>query len=252
MLQGLSRTVVGVDGCKGGWIAVSMAPGQKPVTNIHETFLKLVDAYPTDALICVDMPIGLPDTAIAGGRGAESAARTVLNLRKSSVFSIPSRSAVFLELGPLTPYELRKAARARTSAHARATSTPSTGVTFQAFSIFPKIREIDELLHADMTARSRVFESHPEVAFCILNDQEEMQHPKKSKAGMTERRALLARLGLGDEFVAQSPPAGSGADDFLDACAMLFIAGRITRGEARPFPDPSGRDSHGIPIAIWA
>ncbi|RVB69770.1 DUF429 domain-containing protein, partial [Mesorhizobium sp. M7A.F.Ca.CA.002.04.1.1] len=45
---------------------------------------------------------------------------------------------------------------------------------------------------------------------------------------------------------------GAAADDFLDAAAMTLIAGRIVGGEARPFPDPPGRDSFGIPVAIWA
>ncbi|RVA66366.1 DUF429 domain-containing protein, partial [Mesorhizobium sp. M7A.F.Ca.CA.001.08.2.1] len=53
-------------------------------------------------------------------------------------------------------------------------------------------------------------------------------------------------------FLDQPPPRGAAADDFLDAAAMTLIAGRIVGGEARPFPDPPGRDSFGIPVAIWA
>jgi predicted RNase H-like nuclease len=32
---------------------------------------------------------------------------------------------------------------------------------------------------------------------------------------------------------------------------MCLVAGRIARGEAMSFPSPPGRDSYGIPIAIW-
>jgi predicted RNase H-like nuclease len=31
---------------------------------------------------------------------------------------------------------------------------------------------------------------------------------------------------------------------------MLMIAARHARGETRPFPEPPGRDEHGIPVAI--
>ena len=84
-----------------------------------------------------------------------------------------------------------------------------------------------------------------------------MRLPKKVKgkvnpAGMAERRVLLASVGLSAEFVGQMPPRGAAADDFLDASALLFVAARHARGEAKPFPDPPGVDSHGIPVAIWA
>ncbi|RWE90090.1 MAG: DUF429 domain-containing protein, partial [Mesorhizobium sp.] len=42
------------------------------------------------------------------------------------------------------------------------------------------------------------------------------------------------------------------SDDFLDAAAMMLIAGRIASGAARPSPDPPLADRFGIPVAIWA
>ena len=103
---------------------------------------------------------------------------------------------------------------------------------------------------------SRVIESHPEVAFWRLNGEQAMSLPKKVKgqvnpAGMAERRTLLAGLGLRRDFLEAAPPRGAAADDFLDACALLFIAARHARGQARPFPDPPDVDAYGIPIAIW-
>ena len=38
----------------------------------------------------------------------------------------------------------------------------------------------------------------------------------------------------------------------LPAAVNAVIAERLARGEARPFPDPPGRDRFGLPIAIWA
>ncbi|RWF14112.1 DUF429 domain-containing protein, partial [Mesorhizobium sp.] len=86
------------------------------------------------------------------------------------------------------------------SAVAMGTSDPPRGVSIQAFGIFAKIREIDQLLIARPELRGRVFESHPEVAFCRLNGGTAMALPKKTKgavnpAGMEERKALLCRHG---------------------------------------------------------
>lgn len=83
-----------------------------------------------------------------------------------------------------------------------------------------------------------------------------MALPKKIRsrinpAGMEERRELLARHGISRSFLDRAPPRGAGEDDFLDAAAVMLIAGRYLRGEAVPFPNPPERDALGIPIAIW-
>jgi predicted RNase H-like nuclease len=140
---------------------------------------------------------------------------------------------------------------------AKTTSDPPRGVSIQAFGIFSKIREIDALLIARPDLRGRVFESHPEVAFCRLNGDRAMRLPKKIKgainpAGMAERKALLCRHGYDPAFLDQAPPRGAAADDFLDAAAMMLIAGRVASGKATPFPNPPLTDRFGIPIAIWA
>jgi predicted RNase H-like nuclease len=140
---------------------------------------------------------------------------------------------------------------------ALATSDPPRGVSIQAFGIFPNIREIDALLIARPELRRRVHESHPEMAFWRLNGGRAMILPKKIKgavnpAGMAERKALLSRQGYDRAFLDRPPARGAGADDFLDASAMLLIAGRIAAGEAASFPDPPLADRFGIPVAIWA
>ncbi|MFD1982308.1 DUF429 domain-containing protein [Mesorhizobium newzealandense] len=256
--------LVGVDGCKAGWIAVRRDPGSTPRSscmapsvNVFASFVALLASLPADAVIAVDMPIGLPEFSQKGGRGPEALVRPLLGQRQSSVFSIPSRAALYADTNDFTTIEAWYAAHRRASEVAKTTSDPPRGVSIQAFGIFSKIREIDTLLIAHPELRSRVFESHPEVAFCRLNGDQAMQLPKKIKgsinpAGMTERKALLNRHGYEMGFLDQAPPRGAAADDFLDAAAMMLIAGRIAGGEARPFPDPPGRDSFGIPVAIWA
>ena len=69
---------------------------------------------------------------------------------------------------------------------------------------------------------------------------------------MEERKPLLSRPWLRARFLDRPPPPGAKADDFLDACVMMLVAGRISRGEATSFPDPPLADRFGIPVAIWA
>lgn len=249
------QTVAGVDGCKTGWVAVVRMPGQMPTAAIWSRIEDLVGYLPPDATIAVDMPIGLPDFIRGSGRGPEMVVRPLLGARQSSVFSIPSRAAVYAETAPFTTLDEWYAAHRRASAVARATSDPPRAISIQAFGIFSKIREIDELLRRRPELRTRLVESHPEVAFWRLNGGQPMSLPKKIKgivnaAGMSERRMLLARCGLDRAFLDTAPPKGSSDDDFLDACAMVLIADRVARGLAQSFPDPPRTDSFGIPIAI--
>lgn len=262
----LATTVVtvGVDGCKAGWIAVRRAPGSiprspgsTPSVDVFASFTALLASLPADAVVAVDMPIGLPEFSSKGGRGPEALVRPLLGQRQSSVFSIPSRAALYADTGDFTTIDAWYAARRRASEVAMTTSYPPRGVSIQAFGIFAKIREIDALLVAQPELRGRIFESHPEVAFCRLNGDRAMLLPKKIKgavnpAGMEERKALLSRHGYDKTFLDQMPPRGAAADDFLDAAVMMLIAGRIAKGEAKPFPDPPLADRFGIPVAIWA
>ncbi len=246
----------GVDGCKAGWIAVRRRAGHLSLREVFASFTDLIDSLPVDCIVAVDMPIGLPDRIGPGGRGPELLVRRHLGERQSSVFSIPSRAAVYAEPGPFGSVDAWYAAHRRASDIARDTSDPPRGCSIQAFGIFSKIREIDALLVARPDMRERVIESHPEVAFWRLNGGRAMTLPKKIRgmvnaAGMDERRNLLARCGLESDFLEQPPPAGAATDDFLDACAMLLVAERRAAGMAIPVPDPPLTDSFGIPVAIW-
>ncbi|MET3890543.1 threonine dehydratase [Bosea sp. OAE506] len=236
--------LLGVDGCKAGWIAACLdtANGGTPVLRVVPDFRALL--APEPALIAVDMPIGLPDGIEGSGRGPEQLVRPLLGQRQSSVFSIPSRAAVESE-------DYGEACR-----QALATSQPPRKVSKQGFHLFPRIREIDTLLRAETGLRERIREVHPELAFATMHGGP-LAHPKKIKgrineAGTAERRALLIAQGLPREAVLARPPRGAGADDMLDALAALVVARHIAAGRGRPFPEPPGRDSHGIPIAIWS
>jgi threonine dehydratase len=239
--------VAGVDGCRAGWIAVFMRADDPRTHRIvtAPTIAGIVDAPEGPAIVAVDMPIGLPDRTSGSGRPPEQLIRPLLGQRQSSVFAIPSRQAV--EAGDY----------GEACTIAAATSDPPRKVSRQGFAIFPKIREIDALLRARPDLVPRIHEVHPELAFWSLNGRKALDRPKKVKGtpfedGMALRRDLLMRSGLlPDELIHAPPPRGAARDDLLDALAGLTVALDLARGGGQPFPDPPGRDAHGLPVAIW-
>lgn len=254
--EGTAATCAGVDGCKAGWVAAIRLENGGVTLRVFTHIAALVDALPADATIAVDMPIGLPERVGQGGRGPEALIRPLLGQRQSSVFSIPSRAALYAETDPFGSLDEWYAAHRRASAVARETSDPPRAISIQAFGIFRKIRELDALLRERPDLCDRVIESHPELAFRQLAGHA-MRLPKKvrgrvNEPGMADRRDLLAAHGISRNVLSAPPPRGAATDDALDACAMLLVAERHARGEAVSYPDPPMRDAHGLPIAIWA
>jgi predicted RNase H-like nuclease len=238
--------LAGVDGCTGGWIAAFVRPqGGGTHVRIVPHFADVVAAAERPVVVAVDMPVGLPDRVGIGGRPAENAVRPLLGARQSSVFSVPSRSAIYAA-------DYGEACRV-----AQSTSDPPRKVSKQLFNIAPKIREVDEALRGDADAAARVFEVHPELAFWRLNGGRPLGEPKKVKSwphepGLALRRGLLIAAGLAAEAVSAAPPKGAAADDLLDALACAAVARRLRAGTAQPFPNPPPRDAFGLAMAIWA
>ncbi|MXQ13438.1 DUF429 domain-containing protein [Microvirga makkahensis] len=239
--------VAGVDGCRAGWIAAFMKVGDPASARIAVApdLAAIVDTPERPAIVAVDIPIGLPEWTEGSGRIPEQLIRPLLGQRQSSVFAIPSRQAVYA------------ADYGDACALALATSDPPRKVSRQGFGLFPKIREIDSLLQARPELADRIFEVHPELAFWALNGGQALEQPKKVKGasfepGMRLRRGLLRQSGLLDEaLIASPPPRGAAADDLLDALAGLTVALDLATGGGQSFPDPPGRDAHGLPVAIW-
>jgi predicted RNase H-like nuclease len=228
--------VAGVDGCRAGWVAIVW--GQSLSIHVLPEFVDVL-ALETD-VIAIDMPIGF---ARDGRRAAESAARSVLGGRQSSLFAMPARAAIYAE-----DY---RAACALNQAH----TNPPKKISKQSFFLFPKIRQIDAVITPALQAR--VHECHPEVAFWAMNGCQPLELPKKVKSrvhepGLALRRALLTKAGFPiDSLPAHSYPASKlGADDVLDACACAWSARRIAQGTAIRFPQDVERDEQGLDMAI--
>jgi predicted RNase H-like nuclease len=238
--------VAGVDGCPAGWlVALARSTGAEVRVRMVPRFDDVLALMEDATVIAIDIPIGLPPRAGAGGRTPERLVRPLLGGRQSSVFSVPARAA-------LSAADYREAC-----AIALATSEPPRKVSKQLFMIAPKIREVDAALRAHPEAAVRVFEVHPELAFWRLNADCALGEPKKVKGrchvpGLALRRRLLVAAGFPPGVVHADPPSGAGEDDLLDALACAAIALRIAAGRAQSFPHPPERDEHGLRIAIWA
>jgi predicted RNase H-like nuclease len=254
--QASDTLLAGVDGCAGGWV---VALADRTFTTIAlrhvKSFAELFSAGGEPALAAVDMPIGLPEQTGPKGRTPERLVRSLLGARQSSVFSIPSRAAVYAGADTDEPDERTRFVRA--CGIARATSAQGRAVAKQGFHIFPKIVDIDRVLQRRPDLLHRVFEVHPEVAFWRMNGARPLSEPKKikgriSQAGIELRARLLVGAGVPVTVIEMALPKPVARDDWIDALASLVVARRLARREAISFPSPPERDRLGIPIAIWA
>jgi predicted RNase H-like nuclease len=224
--------VAGVDGWRGGWVAVILDDGQWAAAVAAARLAELAAAVPDAAVIGVDMPVGL---VARGWRQADDLAATRLGAHRSRVFRVPPRQA------------WEAATHREAVAVCRTLTDPPAGFSVQAWSLKDKIRQAGEVRAA---RPGLLHEVHPELSFAALNGGAVIKASKKTWNGQMTRRALLDRAGIrlpGDLGAAGVVPA----DDLLDAAAVAWTAARIARGQAVSFPDPAQPDDAGHPIAIW-
>jgi len=233
-----NRIVVGVDGCKGGWIAALLDLAEHDMEfRTFGAFPDLLAAFPKPTIIGVDVPIGL---ATGVPRACDISARKLLGFPKSAaVFPSPDRRIL-----NCLPYD---------EANARSKSLTGKGISRQTFGIMPKIAEVDAAMTPDL--QRRVIEVHPEVGFRALNNGQAMTWSKKKIAGFAARRVLL----LGEFPWLTLPPTGPEvkamaggvpADDVLDAIVAAWSAARFARGTSVSLPARPELDSRGLGMAI--
>jgi predicted RNase H-like nuclease len=219
---------LGVDGARGGWVAVEVAGSTSTARVLRWHRLPaIVDVLALAAdVVGIDMPIGLPDR---GRRAADLAAKSLLGAAHPRVFLTPPR-------GVLAADDYDEAARLHRLL------TDGRGLSVQTWNIVARIREVDAV--AD---DPRLVEVHPELSFAVLGGG--VPPSKKTAAGRAARLAAL-----GGWLPAATLDAVPGGDDGLDALACAWSALRWYAGTARTLPElPSGgveRDTRGRPMRI--
>jgi predicted RNase H-like nuclease len=193
--------VAGIDGTKGGWVAVVLEDGRylrdallKPIDTV---FAELDDCH----ILAIDVPIGF------GPRQADAAARAYLVGAASTVFTTPRREVLERRFGP------------------------GLGVSAQAHALGPRILHVTRLAEDD----KRIREVHPEVSFRAMNEGRALGHRKKSAGGALERVDLLRRHGIHLDL---SATAAAPLDDVLDAAAGAWSGHRIAHGQAARLGQP--------------
>lgn len=237
---GLLR-VAGADGCRAGWFVVVHDLESGAVC--HHTapdFAALIEWCSDVVVLGVDMPIGLMDLAERGGRPPDRLARERLKpYRSSSVFSPPCRAAL--------AYDSYQEALTATLAH----SDGRVGLTLQSFGLFPKLRQVDDVMTQEL--QKLVHEVHPELCFAAMNDGRPLDSSKKTPAGQMARVKLLGAAGfdISTKSVKRLAQAGVGRVDVLDAYAACWAAARVARGEAERLSGDPAVDPRGLRMELW-
>ena len=231
--------VLGIDGCRGGWIAIAL--GKEDYSyKLAETSQQLLELLDDAALTFIDIPIGLSN--LEASRNCDRLLRKALAPHfSSSVFNPPVREAVYA-----ASYE-----------DACLHNAAATGkkISKQSWNISAKIRLIDELMIIHPHLKQTVLESHPEFLFFNLNGGAALGHKKKTSDGKQERLRLLADChpSAGDIYIearSRYLKKQMADDDIVDALALAICAQMASSGGLCSLPQPAERDDKGIPMAI--
>lgn len=238
----MNKHIVGIDGCKVGWIAIDVVDNQWNF-GLFPDIESLFAAYRKANLFLIDMPIGLIDDGPVG-RACDTLARRLLSpYRHASIFTPPCRAALYA-----APSE------------ASAINFQHTGkkLSQQSINIIPKIRELDTfLLRQPPAIQSRFIEAHPELIFCGLNHNEALQESKKTKEGISKRLDLATQhFPIVDKvystILQDTLRKTVLADDVVDAIGLV-VAGVLAQQSPvnwQQIPFPIVYDSKGLPMRL--
>ncbi len=233
--------VVGVDGCKYGWVAVAIDRDGNFEISMHSTFDTIFTTYPKASKYLIDMIVGLGTTKVE--RNIEKLARQKLKPnRTSSVFTPPCRAAVYEK-----NYEAAKI---------KNIAITGKSISIQAWNIVPKIIEVDQFILKNKSFQKRIFESHPEICFAGLNNGKPMMEKKSKLEGRKERMDLLEKYfpkskSIFEKGRQQFLKKEVKDDDLVDAL-VLAITGFLGEKNGYEFisDQPIKQDTHGLEIKM--
>lgn len=230
---------VGIDGCQAGWIAISLDEDNAGYW-LLESDEELRDTIDEFDRIFIDVPIGLEDESYM--RECDELLRERLGPDyKASVFNPPIRPAL----------------HAPTYAEASMESYEITGnkISIQAWNIVPDIRIVDQFLQNNEEYRDKLYESHPELLFQILNGGNSILQKKQTKKGLRHRLDLVKKHSkFADDFFRDIKEEYRrnqvDEDDIVDAMALALFANWSVDNELKTIPENPPEDSTGLPMAI--
>lgn len=177
---------LGLESCQAGWLAVSVARSTAGYW-LLESDKQFEDTLQKYDRIFLNVPIGLEDDVYV--RECDQLLRERLGpYYEDSIFNPPIRAVLF----------------APTYGEASLISYEATEkkVSIQAWNMIPDIRLVNQLLEKHQGFRSKIFESHPELLFYILNGNNTILQKKETKKGLRHRLALLKKVSsFADSFL---------------------------------------------------
>src|SRR3954471_19103818 len=209
------KTFVGIDGIRGGWVAVYLSGDGRQRFGYGNSAARLL-SDPYDRAM-IDMPIGLPER---GYRQCDVEARALVGSR---VFLGARRGVWNFE-------SLDEA-----NLHYWSREGIGRGISMQLFCIRDKLRELN-----NAPAPPRLFEAHPELIFWRIAGR--VLASKNTAVGRAERVTILEENGIEDvqRWLGQRHGTGIGRDDLIDACACAVAARDSTQRVGGREIDPRG------------
>ncbi len=230
---------VGIDGCKGKWIAVALHTDSFEVGK-YDTIDEICEKYEDADAMLIDIPIGLPENIRQDEERPDKLLRMHLKGKASSVFSVPCRQAVYEE-------DKEQAKALNHSVLGRSLSEQSLGIR-------ASIRQVDCFLQQHPAWKNRLAESHPEYCFAVFNNGKPILESKMEEKGVKERFRVLSKYFPESPSVAENylsaVPSRKKIDDVIDAlCLAVMGKSGLEYGFAF-LPETPKEDSRGLKMQI--
>lgn len=233
---------IGADWASKGWLTITLDDsGGGWQADLYPTIWSLWEANRDADRILIDIPIGLPTD---GRRPCDIKAKEKLRATHRRVFYTPVRGAVY-ETNLTDAKEINEQA--------------GYSIQNQAWSIVPRIREVDEFLDRYPNASDRLQETHPELCFYGLNGKTPLPEATTTDTGIEHRRRLLADAhpeadhifkATVEQFTTPSyAPMIKTLDDIVDALAAAVTAA-LPPTQTTTLPATSTTDDRGLPMQM--
>ena len=226
---------VGIDWMKPYWLAAEIRGDEisirklSNIADINNYYLK------ADAVL-IDIPVGIPENAEENTVRPDREARDYLPTgRKPSIFPAPCRQAINMK-----NYAAASAENERVL---------GKKLTSQSHAFSKMIRQVDEFLAENKCWQNRLVESHPEVAFQMLNGGNGLQHSKHTETGIQERITILQQYGI-DPMPLFAEFTPKQYEDVLDALCLAVSAKLGCENDFRTIPENPTCDSRGLKMQM--
>ena len=213
--------VFGIDGCRHGWIVAEEKPRGGISIKLIESLNYLESIISQKSIAGIDIPLAIHEK---GFRKADAEARTLLKSRASTIFSAPTKEALF--------------SNSYTDACVINESICGKKISKQSWFLFSKIKEA-RTIFCNAHKKLKLYEVHPELSFMAMNDMKVIELGKKTDDGFKARYKLVKKLFPKFDFekIRANFKRGDVADDdILDAIAVLWSTQKIIANMASYVP----------------